>query len=160
MNRKLDLVQQQYNNAFSFISCGTNIHFDESVLENTFCEIRDTVDEIYVESDIIFKNGANLDLLMSIYESVQSVVNQFDDKLQAVLMMKMDVLATILGSRIMFAPKKIKTLRYNVDAECVSIEFSGLFFEEALPDGPWEPSAKNYTVGGDWIKWYRLHLYK
>jgi hypothetical protein len=155
-NLKLNTIMDKYNNAFSIISAGTNYHFNEHVLANIFLDIRADMDEIYIERETIFKGGVYTHTLLLMSQSVQNMANQFEDRLQAGLLMKMDVFATILGTHDVAAGYHQSPL-YQVHAECASVEFSGLFFEEALPKGPWEPSAENYTRGGDWVEWYRLH---
>jgi hypothetical protein len=155
---QLDDVMKKYDNAFSIISTGTNYHFNEHVLANIFLDIRHDMDEIYIGSETIFKDGVNTWALMQMSQHVQSMVNQFDDRLQAGLLMKMDVFVTILDTLgVDIVGDNPQSPLYEVHGECASVEFSGLFFEEALPNGPWDPSAENYAVGGSWIEWYRLH---
>jgi hypothetical protein len=152
---QLNEVMKKYENAFSIISTGTNYHFNEHVLANIFLDIRVDMDQIYIGSETTFKGGVNTHILMLMCHRVQDMANQFDDKLQAGLLMKMDVFATILGTCGVPALYHLAPM-YKVHAECASVEFSGLFFEEALPRGPWEPSAENYAPGDDWVEWYRL----
>jgi hypothetical protein len=92
---------------------------------------------------------------MQMYHLVQFVVCQFDDPLQAGLMMKMDIFATILATHATHKPLA-ESSWYVID--CASVEFTGFFYEEALPNGPWQPCASSYPLNGDWLEWYRRYV--
>lgn len=147
--RSVSLVTAKFHNVFSIISAGTPYRFNENILEDLFLDIREDMDQIY-------QHGGDTIALMPLYQCVQAVVNQFDDRLQAGLLMKMDVMATLLSVHGMVAPQGYVST-YHLDSDCVAIDFSGLFFEEAL-SGPWEPSAENYHLNGDWIEWHNKSI--
>jgi hypothetical protein len=65
-------------------------------------------------------------------------------------MMNMDVFTVILfkyNVTLFNCP-----LEYIVDTQCASVDFSGVFFEEAVTEEPWKPSA-NDPYHGDWLRW-------
>jgi hypothetical protein len=152
-NEKIQAITKKYERCFDEMSIGCTRIFSETVLQTMFCEIRDDMDDIYSCHIDTSNDVANTAALVRIYRSVKAIVNQFDDPLQAGLMMKMDVFATLLYSENTSAYKAESSF-HVVDLQCRLIDFSGLFFEQALPKGPWKPSADDYPRNGDWIDWY------
>jgi hypothetical protein len=155
VTEKLAVIMNQYESVFANISTGGTKFFDEIMLGDMFMDARNAMDEIYTGSETMFKDGQNTDALMALYQSVRFVTSQFDDPLQAGLLMKMDVFASILAMHDVYRPL-LQSSAYVID--CTSVDFSGLFFEEALPDGPWKPSAEDYPIDGDWIGWCRADM--
>jgi hypothetical protein len=152
---RLNNIMEKYHNAFATISTGSNTYFDECYLCTLFSETRDAMDLIYTGSEAMFKDAANTDTFMCMYQEVSAVTRQFDDPLQAGLMMKMDVFAAILATHNVALPPSMSSY-YIVDSRCASVDFSGLFFEEAVPNGPWKPSAEDVPGNGNWIQWYQM----